>query len=54
MGTVELNVQPSQSHAGHISSRPRGPIELNRKNVGVVELMGKNSTAPVELKNTRS
>jgi hypothetical protein len=54
MGTVELNVQPSQSHAGHISSRPRGPVELNRKNVGVVELMGKNSTAPVELKNTRS
>jgi hypothetical protein len=34
--------------------RPRGPVELNRKNVGTHKLMGKNSTAPVELKNACS
>jgi hypothetical protein len=54
VGTVELNVQPMQTHAGHISSTATRPRRTYSKNVGTVELTSLNSMAPVELKNARS
>ena len=50
-GTVELIVQSADLHRTHKFDGHMTPSNLN---VGAVELMGKNSTAPVELKNTRS
>jgi hypothetical protein len=54
VGTVELNVQPMQTHACHISLTATHPRRTYSKNVGTVELTSLNSTAPVELKNARS